>query len=101
MPVVMERGLGCEPDVAARMQPPQGRAAEAGCIDIAFVNNMPDKALEATERQFLTLLEVAAENVPVRVTFYSLPDVPRTERGHHHLRTHYQPIADLWNSRPD
>jgi len=101
MPVVMDREPACALDAVAHTPPRQSHDGDAGCIEIAFVNNMPDKALEATERQFLTLLEVAAENVQLRVTFYSLPDVPRTERGHHHLRARYQPIADLWNSRPD
>jgi homoserine O-succinyltransferase/O-acetyltransferase len=92
MPVVIDRGpLGYD----------EVGAAGGDCLEVAFVNNMPDKALEATERQFLTLLELAAERRRVRVTLYSLPDVPRTDWGEQRLWARYAPIADLWNSRPD
>jgi homoserine O-succinyltransferase len=92
MPVVIERGpVGCG----------EAGAADAGGLDVAFVNNMPDKALEATERQFLTLLDLAAERRRVRVTFYTMPDVPRTDWGAQRLRARYAPITELWNSRPD
>jgi homoserine O-succinyltransferase len=100
MPILTDRGPGCEPDVVAPAGP-QWVDSDASCLDLAFVNNMPDTALEATERQFLTLLEVAAESMQVRVRFYSLPDVPRTDWGRYHLRTRYLPVAELLNSHPD
>jgi homoserine O-succinyltransferase len=68
-------------------------------IHIGLVNNMPDSALEATERQFLTLLEAAAGNVAIRVTFYAIPEIPRGDSGKRYLRA-YRPISDLWDSRP-
>jgi homoserine O-succinyltransferase len=101
MPIVVDRDPGAELGAQARAMAAHWREGEADSIDVAFVNNMPDKALEATERQFLTLLEVAAETVRVRVRFYSFPNVPRTDWGQHHLRTRYLPIEELWNSRPD
>ena len=39
-------------------------------IDIGLVNNMPDTALEATERQFVALLEEAAQDVQVHLHLY-------------------------------
>jgi homoserine O-succinyltransferase len=77
------------------------QAAEADLIDIAFVNNMPDKALEATERQFLRLVAASGKGLTVRIRFYFVPDIPRSEWGRHHVAASYAPIAELWNSRPD
>ena len=84
---------------ALRFAEPQ--AAEADLIDIAFVNNMPDKALEATERQFLRLVAASGKGLTVRIRFYFVPDIPRSEWGRHHVAASYAPIAELWNSRPD
>ena len=70
-------------------------------IDVGFINNMPDPALESTERQFVELLRAAAEHVFVRLKLFSLPDVPRTELGRAHLSRGYSDIDDLWTSRLD
>src|SRR5437867_7951178 len=65
-------------------------------VAIGIVNNMPDSALEATERQFLSLIEAAAGDMTVRVKFYALPDVPRSDAGRLHAAS-YSSIRDLWN----
>jgi homoserine O-succinyltransferase len=70
-------------------------------IQIALVNNMPDPALEDTESQFFELLEAAAGHLPVQVKLYSLPRIPRTDRGKEHLKSFYWDLNDLWNSRFD
>jgi homoserine O-succinyltransferase len=70
-------------------------------LDIGIVNNMPGKALAATERQFLTLLEAAAQGIEVRLSLYALPDVPRTGAGRDHIGRFYSSIDDLWNRRLD
>ena len=70
-------------------------------IQIALVNNMPDAALEDTEAQFFELLENAAGQVPVKVKLYSLPKIPRSDRGKEHLKSFYWDLDDLWNSRFD
>ena len=70
-------------------------------ISVAFINNMPDPALEDTELQFFELLDVASGDVPIVVKLYSLPGVPRTDRGNRHLNSFYFDIGDLWNSRFD
>jgi homoserine O-succinyltransferase len=62
---------------------------------------MPDGALEATERQFLALLDAAADGIVVRLTTYALPDIPRTERGRRHVESFYSPVSDLWSSHLD
>jgi homoserine O-succinyltransferase/O-acetyltransferase len=74
---------------------------DADRINVALVNNMPDAALEDTEAQFFDLLNSAAGEIPVRLWLYSLPGIPRGERGKEHLNRFYLDIADLLNSRFD
>ena len=50
-------------------------------INIALINNMPDTALEDTESQFFQLLSSGAGNIPVRLTLYSIPGIPRGDRN--------------------
>ena len=73
----------------------------ADCIDIGLVNNMPSAALEATERQFRTLLHASADGIRVRLRLYSLPEVPRTDSGQRRVSTCYSDLNDLWDSRLD
>jgi homoserine O-succinyltransferase/O-acetyltransferase len=70
-------------------------------IHIGLINNMPDAAMEATERQFLTLLDAASEGVLVRLTLYALPDVPRNDAGRRHISRFYSGIESLWNGQHD
>ena len=69
-------------------------------IDIGLINNMPDAALNATERQFLALLRAAADDIAVHLTLYTLPEVPRTEFGREQV-SRYSDFRDLWNSHHD
>jgi len=69
-------------------------------IDIGLVNNMPDAALDATERQFRTLLSASAGDLDVRLTLYSLPEVPRTDFGRRQVGQ-YASLDDLWDRRHD
>ena len=69
-------------------------------IHIGLVNNMPDSALEATERQFLALLEAAAGDMAIRVTFYAIAEVPRGDSGRRYVSA-YRPVSDLWDARLD
>jgi homoserine O-succinyltransferase/O-acetyltransferase len=73
----------------------------AGAVNIALINNMPDAALEDTEEQFFSLLEAAADELPVHVQLFYLPDVPRGERVQQHVRNYYLPAAELWNHKLD
>jgi homoserine O-succinyltransferase len=70
-------------------------------ITIALINNMPDAALEDTEVQFVELLESAAGDNPVSLKLYSLPQLPRSDAGQHHLENFYFGIGDLLNGRFD
>jgi len=73
----------------------------ADCVRIAFVNNMPDSALEDTEIQFFELLDAAASDVPVRLSLHTLAGVPRGERGQHHVSSFYLGTDDLLNGQFD
>jgi homoserine O-succinyltransferase len=84
-----------------RRAPPTGfREADSNRIDIGLINNMPDAALDATERQFRALLEAAAADVDVRLTLYTLPEVSRTAFGLRQV-SRYSPIDELWNRHHD
>ena len=71
------------------------------CVNIGLINNMPDAALEATERQFVTLLDSASDGVLVRLSFYALPDVPRNDWGRHWVKRFYFGLENLWTSEVD
>jgi homoserine O-succinyltransferase len=70
------------------------------CVDIGLINNMPDAALDATERQFRALLTAAAGDLSVRLTLYTLPEVPRTDFGQRQVKK-YTNLDELWNSHHD
>lgn len=70
-------------------------------ITIGLVNNMPDSALEATERQFCNLLEAAAGSQRVNLRYYSLPEIPRGEAACARLAAAYRELPELWNSELD
>ena len=70
-------------------------------IHIGLVNNMPDGALKATERQFLNLLRSSAPaGVSVALSMYALPEIPRSAAGRQYL-SHYSSLDELWTSRLD
>jgi homoserine O-succinyltransferase len=74
--------------------------SDPNCIDIGLMNNMPDPALDATERQFRALLGAAAGGLKVRLTLYTLPEVRRTEFGRKQV-SNYSPIDELWDRQHD
>jgi homoserine O-succinyltransferase len=76
-------------------------ATHADCIKVAFVNNMPDAALEDTEMQFFELLDAAAGDTPVCLELFSLPEIPRSGRAQQHLSNFYSSVSDLLNGRFD
>ncbi len=85
----------------AGSSPVEFRKSDPNHVDIGLINNMPDAALKATERQFRALLRTAADGLVVRLTLYSLPEVPRTAFGRDHVNSFYARIDDLWDSHLD
>src|SRR3954462_15593020 len=76
------------------------RASDPYGLDIGLINNMPDAALDATERQFRALLDAVAGGRPVGLTLYTLPEIPRTEIGRQQV-SRYARLEDLWDRHHD
>jgi hypothetical protein len=101
MPVLVDRGPGGCRIVAAgknaAAQRLQARRHPSGgeWIEIGLVNNMPEAALEATEQQFVELLGAAAGDSWVRLRFFSLAGVPRSERARRYLSQSYCDVGDI------
>lgn len=105
MPLLMDRSRTpprwADRKSSQRASSIEGYGRRADCIDIAIVNNMPDAALEDTEMQFFELLDSVAHDIPLRITLYSLPGIPRGDRGEQHLRNFYFDFDDLWKRHFD
>jgi homoserine O-succinyltransferase/O-acetyltransferase len=72
-----------------------GRRESDRIITIGLINNMPDPALQATERQFMRLLTAAAGNKRIHFHCFSLPSVERSQSAKRRIKEHYSDIADL------
>jgi homoserine O-succinyltransferase/O-acetyltransferase len=64
-------------------------------LTIGLINNMPDSALLATERQFVSLLNSASNGISVRLSLYSLRGVPRSETGARRISRVYSSAESL------
>lgn len=67
---------------------------------VAIVNNMPDSALVATQRQFSDLV-MAATGGGAEIRLYHLPVIPRGEEAQRHLEASSQAVDALYRTRPD
>src|SRR6266545_2609095 len=102
MTALLDGSTGGKRPVPAALGPAKRAIAqdEADCLSIGLINNMPDTALESTERQFAELLESAATDIPLRLRLFALPQVPRGEAGRRHV-SRYGDIAELWAGNLD
>jgi homoserine O-succinyltransferase len=75
--------------------------ATTGCLDIGLLNNMPDAALRATERQFSDLLAAAAGDRIIRLHFFTLGEIARGEAESARLRAAYSDFRERRNLRLD
>jgi homoserine O-succinyltransferase/O-acetyltransferase len=71
------------------------------CLTIGLVNNMPDAALDATERQFIGLVRAASPGLIVRFKLFSVPEIQRSEQARLALAARYRDISELWDTRLD
>ena len=107
MPVFLDRGtLNSRLFVASRQvaatRLTKLQANPRDCIEVGLINNMPDLALEQTERQILKLLNAAAGDLVVKLTLFALSDLPRGELGRNHLRRlHYRKVDELSSGEMD
>ena len=70
-------------------------------LTIGLVNNMPDAALQATERQFMRLLRQAAGETRIDFHCFSLPSVVRSQTSQWRVEKQYTDIAELCRLRLD
>lgn len=73
----------------------------APILRCAFVNNMPDSAFVATERQFLRLLDLGSGSARVQVRRYTFDGTRRAAPIAEMIADRYLPLDDLWHSAPD
>jgi homoserine O-succinyltransferase len=78
-----------------------GELRAENCITIGLINNMPDAALDATERQFIDLIRAATAKTVVRLLLFSIPEIPRADTTRQELAERYRDIAELWDSHLD
>jgi homoserine O-succinyltransferase len=70
-------------------------------LTIGLINNMPDSALEATERQFTSLLDSACGSMSISLRLYALPGVPRGELGAARIAKSYADVEEMWDAQLD
>jgi homoserine O-succinyltransferase len=73
----------------------------ANCVTIGLVNNMPDAAVEATERQFVDLIRAATANSVVLLKLFAIPELPRAASVRRELAESYRDISELWDTPVD
>ncbi len=106
MPLMLDRRLSRAHPGATAAVSSDGRmdardAAPAGTLNVGLLNNMPDAALRATERQFIDVLSRAAGPLTVRLHFFSLPGIARGEACLNRLSRAYGNLRDLTRARLD
>lgn len=57
--------------------------------------------MQATERQFVKLLDSASPGIAVHLSLYAMPDVPRTEWGRSRISRYYSSVESLWDNSLD
>jgi homoserine O-succinyltransferase len=97
--LVEKRRLIVSPGLAptqARREDKLGRPRQPDVdLTIGLVNNMPDAALQATERQFMRLLRRAAGDIRIDFHCFSLPSVRRSQTTKWRIDRQYTDIAEL------
>lgn len=82
---------------------PDGHSAGRDATEplvIGLVNNMPDPAFRAAERQFRGLLS-GRRGQPVRLRLFSVPEIPRGPTCSAHIALAYESIERIWATRLD
>lgn len=64
-------------------------------LRLGLVNNMPDSALEATERQFISLLAEASGGISIDLVLYALSGVPRQGNAASRVNQVYESVDAL------
>ncbi len=64
-------------------------------IEIGLVNNMPDTAVAAVERQFTRLIEAASGEFDVQLRLFNLETLPRGDEARRAIAAQYRPAHAL------
>jgi homoserine O-succinyltransferase len=70
-------------------------------LTCGFVNNMPDGAFDATERQFLHLLDAGSDSEVIDVRRYTMAGVPRGKVVEAKIAEDYAPASAIREEPPD
>jgi homoserine O-succinyltransferase/O-acetyltransferase len=87
-------GLGLREQAVAAAEP-------AAALKVALINNMPDTALEATERQFSRCLAAASGDRAVVLSIYALPSIARGPIGATYTQTRCSDYRTLFDEPCD
>lgn len=77
------------------LAPNRAQTQEIREMHIGLLNMMPDKALEATERQFLRLIGESNQIAQFYVHPFTLPELERGEDAKAYIEAHYDRFEDL------
>jgi homoserine O-succinyltransferase/O-acetyltransferase len=86
---------------AADPVPPRHGSGSPARWTCSLVNNMPDSAFEASEEQYLGLLEAASGSQPITVRRHTMPGVPRGDGAAARIAAEYLPLAHIVEDPPD
>lgn len=91
------------PMLRARATPfaTQADGDRAHSLHIGLINNMPDAALQETERQFHSLLAEACEGISIRLSFYAMPGIPREGLSARRVEKFYASTENLRDAHLD
>ena len=86
---------------AARSDSSADSSGSSPHLTCALVNNMPDGAFDATERQYLGLLEEGSGSDAIEVRRYTMLGVPRGEQTSTRIGEQYLSLTDIYLDPPD
>jgi homoserine O-succinyltransferase len=101
MSILIDRDQGISSPALVPVEGDLARDHGGAELTIGLINNMPDPALKATERQFMKLLQAAAGPRRIRFHCFSLPSVKRSPEAKWHVESEYSDLADLKRQRFD
>lgn len=77
------------------MTPEQAEHQDIRELHFGILNIMPDAALEATERQFMRLIEAGSGAAQIHTHLTTLPLIERSATTAEYIAKHYEPIEKL------
>ncbi|WP_426612884.1 homoserine O-succinyltransferase MetA [Bradyrhizobium sp. McL0616] len=101
MSILIDRDQGISSPALVPAEADLARDQSGTELTIGLINNMPDPALKATERQFMKLLQAAAGPRRIRFHCFSLPSVRRSPEAMWHVESEYSDLSGLKRQKFD